>query len=78
MRTAHMADERGRTVCGIPWEDWQHPDQGASLEEALAVPGLTLLEKGEIREADRARYPQAGEQVQLCQACGKRAGERAR
>jgi hypothetical protein len=73
VRTAHSAHDRYRdeegyptTLCGEPWEHWQHPDQGPPLAEALAVPGLTQLEKAQIRAADRAG---AGDMVRQCQAC---------
>lgn len=74
MKTAHMADDAHptRTLCGEPWEDWQDPDQGASLEETLAVPGLTQVEKAEIRSAERRKSEGP---VRQCQACFKRMRE---
>ena len=70
--TAHLARD-GRphlTACGEPWESWQEAidHDAATLEEALAVPGLTMREKAEIREADRRRCDPGG-LVRQCQAC---------
>lgn len=74
MRTAHLAEDEHptRTLCGEPWESWQDPDQGASLEETLAVPGLLMSEKADIRAAERRKTEG---RVRQCQACFKRVRE---
>jgi hypothetical protein len=76
IRTAHLAQDEhpDRTLCGEDWEFWQHPDQGASLEETLAVPGLTQREKADIRAAERRKTEGP---VRQCQACFKKAREMA-
>jgi hypothetical protein len=76
MKTSHLADDQQPhlTACGEPWEYWQDPDKGSSLEEVVAaVP--TQVEKAEVREADRLSQPQPGEFIRQCQACFKRAME---
>lgn len=77
MRTAHLADDEhpDRTLCGETWEEWQNPDKGATLKEALSVPGLTLQEKADIRAAEK-RTTQGS--VRQCQACFKLARETVR
>jgi hypothetical protein len=77
MRTSHLAADDSpmpNTLCGEDWEDWQDPEQGASLEETLAVPGLTMREKADIRAAERRKTEGS---VRQCQACFKRAREMA-
>lgn len=70
--TAHLADDAKptTTLCGLPWEDWQDPDQGAPLEDVLATVA-TQRAKAEIRAADASIRPQHGGRIEQCQACLK-------